>query len=65
MKPLIVMAIILAASASEARDSKPVTCESHTAMTGTTTTECRQPGRRPTHCESYTNITGTTKTECR
>jgi hypothetical protein len=56
----------LAASAAHARDDRKLeTCESYTSMTGTTTTECRQPGRKPTTCESYTSITGTTTTECR
>jgi hypothetical protein len=66
MKPLIILALVLAALAAQARDDgKPTICSSYTAMTGTTITDCRSPGRKPTHCESYTSITGTTTTECR
>jgi hypothetical protein len=61
---LAAAALVLAASAGDARDCEE-TCRSHTAMTGTTTTDCRAPNRKPTHCTSYTNINGTTKTECR
>jgi hypothetical protein len=64
MKPLLIVAIVLVSSAAEARDRQE-TCTSHTFMTGTTTTDCRRPGRKPRHCTSYTNITGTTKTEYR
>ena len=61
---LLALTFVLISSTGEARDRKE-TCESYTAMTGTTTSDCRRPERKPTHCESSTNITGTTKTECR
>jgi hypothetical protein len=57
MKPMLALTLVLIASAAEARD-RTETCTSHTAMTGTTTTESRAPNRKPTHCESYTNING-------
>ena len=63
-KALFALAFVLIASAADARDRKE-TCSSYTAMTGTTTTECRAPGRKPRTCSSYTSITGTTRTECR
>jgi hypothetical protein len=65
---LIALAAVMAATSVNAaqRGAEPrLDCSSYTSMTGTTTTECRQPGRKPTHCTSYTNINGTTKTECR
>jgi hypothetical protein len=37
---LLLSVAILAASAAEARDRKPETCESHTSYGGTTTMEC-------------------------
>jgi hypothetical protein len=66
MKALFILAVVIATSAAQTRDSgKAETCDSYTTITGTTTTDCRELGRKPTHCESYTNINGTTKTECR
>ena len=64
MKPLLIITLVLAASAALARDREE-TCESHQRAGGTVVTDCRQPERKPTHCESYTSITGTTHTECR
>jgi hypothetical protein len=64
VKPLLILAIAIAASVCEARD-QPTTCSSYTNITGTTTTDCRTPDRKPTHCTSYTNINGVAKTECR
>jgi hypothetical protein len=64
MKPLLVLALVLIASAAHARD-RSETCSSYQRATGTVVTECRRTERKPTHCTSYTNITGTTKTECR
>lgn len=71
-RPALVLSVaILAASAAEARDRKastnaePETCGSHTAYSGTTTTECRSPGHKPTTCESYTTYGGAIRTECR
>jgi hypothetical protein len=63
-RPILLLALVLIASAAEARDRNE-TCTSYQRATGTVVTECREPGRKPTHCESYTSITGTTKTECR
>ena len=65
MKLMLALTLVLIASATEARDRKPETCESYERATGTVVTECRRPARKPTHCESYTTITGTTKRECR
>jgi hypothetical protein len=64
MKPLIILALVLAASAAEARDRNE-TCESYQRATGTVVTDCRRQGEKPRHCESYTSITGTTTTTCR
>ena len=46
MKPLLILALAIAASVCEARD-RPTTCSSHTNITGTTTTDCRTPERKP------------------
>lgn len=62
---MLALTLVLISSTGEARDRKSETCDSYTAMTGTTTTDYRRPERKPTTCTSYTNITGTTKTECR
>ncbi len=64
MKPLLVLIVVMIASAAEARDRKE-TCTSYTTMGGTTHETCRRPGERERNCTSYTSITGTTKTECR
>jgi hypothetical protein len=63
MKPILILAIVIIASAAHARDREE-TCTSYERATGTVVTDCRAPGRKPTHCESYANINGTTKTEC-
>ena len=63
MKPLIVLMIVI--PAATARDRKPETCDSYTAMTGTTTTECRIPGHKPTTCGEPHGSRGRRRAVCR
>jgi hypothetical protein len=64
MKPLLILALVVIASAAHARD-RTETCTSYTRATGTIVTECRSPGRKPRVCTGYTSITGTLHEECR
>ena len=68
MKPLVVLALAVAASAASpatARDDRREQCSSWISMVGTTTETCRTPGRRERVCTSYRHAGGSVTTECR
>ena len=64
MRPLVALALVLFASAAQARD-RTETCESYQRAGGTIVTDCRRAEHKPTHCESVTHATGSVTTTCR